>query len=428
MLDSVAGAITGAAIRLSADGALNQESLSLRFASAPPERLEPDAEAERFPFELDARLGSTQVAATGSAERLLEAQGLSVEIDLHSEEPGMLLALAGREPRDLGALELSMSLTRQDQVLGLQGIEARLGESDIRGSATVELGRPEPVVTAELASDQVRLEDLGAIMPGAGARAGGAGPQAAPDGAVPAAQSAREDDKQAAAGGFRLDPDLLPRIDAELSYAIARLSGPELALADLDLHARLEDGLPRLKLTGGGRYRDMPVTLDARLGRTEQTGSGDGAYPVQARIDAAGTRVHLDGEIGRPETLDELDLEVQAESENITELLAFAAPDLPQIPPFAISGHVVQDGEVWRISDFYGQFSESELAGDVTVDLSEQRPFITADLESSRLLVSDLVTAGDRPAVVDEEVVETAAEAAGAGGGDHRRRARGRRG
>ena len=47
-LDSVAGAITRSAIRLSADGALNQKSLSLRFASAPPERLEPDGEAERF--------------------------------------------------------------------------------------------------------------------------------------------------------------------------------------------------------------------------------------------------------------------------------------------------------------------------------------------------------------------------------------------
>ena len=73
---------------------------------------------------------------------------------------------------------------------------------------------------------------------------------------------------------------------------------------------------------------------------------------------------------------------------------------------------------MWRIADFYGQFSDSELAGDVTADLSEQRPFITADLESSRLLVSDLVTAGERPAVVDEEVVATAAEAADAGSGD----------
>ena len=291
MLDSVAGAITSAAIRLNADGALNQELLSLRFASAPPERLEPDAEAERFPFELDGRLGSTQVAATGSAERLLEAQGLSVEIDLHSEEPGMLLALAGREPRDLGALELSMSLTRQDQVLGLQGASKRdLGESDIRGSATVELGRPEPVVTAELTSDQVRLEDLEALMPGRGAPAAAqTDPKAALDGAVPAAQSAREDDNQGAAGGASASiPTCCPGIDAELSYAIAHLSGPEFALDDVDLYARLEEGLPRVELTGGGQYRDLPVVLDVRLGSTEQTGP-DGAYPVQARIEAAGT-------------------------------------------------------------------------------------------------------------------------------------------
>jgi uncharacterized protein involved in outer membrane biogenesis len=50
--------------------------------------------------------------------------------------------------------------------------------------------------------------------------------------------------------------------------------------------------------------------------------------------------------------------------------------------------------------------------------LSKARPFITADLTSKRLLVSDLVTAGERPAVVDEEMAEEAAEATGAGGED----------
>jgi uncharacterized protein involved in outer membrane biogenesis len=73
---------------------------------------------------------------------------------------------------------------------------------------------------------------------------------------------------------------------------------------------------------------------------------------------------------------------------------------------------------VWRIADFHGQFSDSELAGDVTANLSKARPFITADLTSKRLLVSDLVTAGERPAVVDEEMAEEAAEATGAGGED----------
>jgi hypothetical protein len=255
-------------------------------------------------------------------------------------------------------------------------------------------------------------------MPGAGAQAGGAEPETAIDSAIADVRSAVEEGQQAGQPGFSLDPDMLPRIDAEVSYAITHLTGPQLALDDVDLYARLEEGLPRVEVTGGGQYRDLPVTLDVRLGSTDQTAGGDGAYPVQARIEAAGTEVSLDGAIGRPETLDGLDLQVQAASENITELLAFAAPDLPQIPPFAINGHVVQDGQVWRVADFYGQFSDSELAGEITVDLSEQRPFITADLESKRLLVSDLVTAGGRPAVVDEEVVGTAAEAADVGSGD----------
>jgi AsmA family protein len=416
-LDTVAGAVTSSAIRLRADGALNQEPLSLRLASASAERLDPATAAERFPFELDARLGSTQVAATGSAERLLEVQGLSVEVHVQSDEPGTLLVLAGREPRDLGALEVRMAITRQDEIWGVQDLAARLGESDIRGSATVELGRPEPLVTAELASDQVRFEDFGAIMPGPGAQAGGADPETAIDGAVADARSL-DDDSQAEGPAIGLDSEMLPRIDAELSYAIAHLTAPELALDDVDLYARLEEGLPRVELTGGGQYRDLPVALDVRLGSTDQSPKGDGAYPVWARIEAAGTEVHLDGEIGRPETMDGLDLQVQAASENITELLAVAAPDLPQIPPFAISGHVVQDGQVWRIADFYGQFSDSELAGNVTADLSKQRPFITAALESSRLLVSDLVTAGERPAVVHEEAVEDAAEATDTGSGD----------
>jgi uncharacterized protein involved in outer membrane biogenesis len=84
VLETVAGAITSSGVQLSADGTLNEEPLSVRLASAPAERLEAETEAERFPFELDARLGSTRIAATGSAEQLLEAQGLSVEVAVDS--------------------------------------------------------------------------------------------------------------------------------------------------------------------------------------------------------------------------------------------------------------------------------------------------------------------------------------------------------
>jgi uncharacterized protein involved in outer membrane biogenesis len=640
-LETVDGAVTSSGVRLMADGTLNEEPLSLRLASAPVGQLEPETEAERFPFEFEARLGSTRLAATGSAEQPLQAQGLSVEIVVESEEPGTLLALAGREPRDLGALELSLALTRHDQIWALHDIDARLGESDLSGDAsfsnqgeepaiaaalhsnevrlaevrdligvltddpgptprqptleatvadaqaaleseakdrgprpdsalgpspamlpavdaevsytierlsgrdlllrdldfygrlrdrlpyialggeghyqdepvtlavrvgdatadsdtypirahlaaagttveaegaltrpeeladlelrfdvasrnvgpllalaeidappippfeahgrlaqdgaawqltdldgrlgesdiggraTVDLGQSEPLITAQLASDRVRLEDVRPLLSGADAQASETDPEAALDAAIAEAKAAMADGKRGASGpGFGLRRDMLPEIDAEVRYAIERLSGPEVALADLDLYARLEDGLPRLELTGGGQYRDMPVALDVQLGRTEQAAPGDGAYPIRARIEAAGTEIHLDGQIDRPETLDGLNLQVQVESENINELLALADLDLPQIPQFAISGHVVQEGQLWRIGDFYGQFSESELAGEVMADLSEQRPFITADLQSKRLLLSDLISTGEKPAVV--EVAAAAANA-----------------
>ena len=48
-LETLNGAMTSAGVQLSADGTVNQEPLSLRFAGAPVERLEAGTEAERFP-------------------------------------------------------------------------------------------------------------------------------------------------------------------------------------------------------------------------------------------------------------------------------------------------------------------------------------------------------------------------------------------
>jgi AsmA family protein len=93
-------------------------------------------------------------------------------------------------------------------------------------------------------------------------------------------------------------------------------------------------------------------------------------------------------------------------SDDLNRLLALANLGLPPIPPFLISGHVIQDGPLWRIADFQGQFRESEVAGAIEIDLGEQRPFVTADLESSRLLVDDLMVAGDKAEAIEEQIDE----------------------
>jgi uncharacterized protein involved in outer membrane biogenesis len=412
-LQTVAGTITSSGVQLSADGNLNEQPLSLRFASAPVGQLETETEAKRFPFELEAGLGQTRLAATGSAEQPLQAQGVSVEIVVESEEPGTLLALAGREPRDLAPLRLSLALTRHDQLWALRDIDGRLGESDLSGDASFSNQGEEPAITADLHSKLIRLADVQDVIEVVSGN-GRAPRQPTVEAALADAQAALEakpkEHGPAADAAPGVSPGMLPKVDAEVSYTIARLSGPELALTGLELYARLEDGQPQIELTGGGQYRGAPGAVDVRLGRTGQAARGDGAYPVQARIEAARTEIQVDGVIRQPQTLDGLDLQVQVASENVNELLPLTGLDLPQIPPLLISGHVIQDGQVWRIAELYAQFNESEVAGELTADLSKRRPFITADLRSQRLLLSDLITVGEKPAVIEVDEAASSAE------------------
>jgi uncharacterized protein involved in outer membrane biogenesis len=395
-------------VQLSARGNLERRPLALALTAAPLAQLE--AGGERYPFRLDGRLGATHLRITGSAERPLQAAGLGVEVVLESREPELLLALAGIASREIPPLEFRGQLARDGSIWRLTAFDGRLGQSDIHGRVTAELDRPKPLITADLTSDQIRLEDLEALLPAAGAQAA-AEPEAAIDAALADAGQMLEAPGSDERPGFVLDQDVLPGIDLELSYAVSILTGRGLALSDLYVSAHLEDGLPRLELVGGGRYRNAPVELDVRAGRPVGGAADARAYPIDALIKAADTVIQVEGEIGKPAAMDGLDLQVRVMSDDLNELLALADLSLPPIPPFLISGHVLQDGRVWRVADFYGQFSESELAGAIKVDLGDRRPFVTADLESSRLLVDDLMAAGDKAEAIEERIDEAPPDA-----------------
>ena len=370
---------------------------------------------ELYPIRIDVAAADTRVRGEGALARPAELDGLRLRFDLASRDLDQVLALAAIDAPRMPPFDLRGHLAQDGGAWQLTELEGRLGESDLHGRLGVDLARPQPLIHAVLTSEQIRLEDLELLVPPRTEQVVEAEAEAAIDAALLRARAALESpaDAPGAPSGWRLDQDLLPPVDAEISYAVSRLLGPELALSDLYLSGRLEDGLPRLELVGGGQYRDRPVELDVRAGIATEPASDGRAYPIHALVRAAGSEIEVEGEIGRPDPLEGLDLEVRAASESINELLALADVSLPQIPPFAISGRVVQDEEVWRVADFYGQVSESELAGEIEVDLSEERPFLTADLRSSRLLVDDLMATGDEALEEASDEAPPDAEATG---------------
>ena len=389
-------------VALSGSGQYQGEPVTIDVRLGDPAQ---QGDGEAYPIQADLAAAGTRVDLDGALTRPADFAGLELRFDVASQNLDQLLALAGVEVPPIPPFEIDGQLAQDGSRWQLSELDGALGESDIHGQMTVELReQQEPLITADLRSDLVRLQDVQALLPD---QSEPAAEEVGVDAAIADAQAALAEDQEGAGGGLGLRPDMLPKVDAEVSYTVAELTGPELALSDLALQARLKDGLPRLELTGGGQYKETPVALDVQLGPAEPA-AADAAYPVQARLEAAATEVQIEGVIGEPATLEGLDLEVQASSEDINGVLALAGFELPQIPPFAINGHVVQNGQVWRISDLYAQFSESDLSGQLSVDLSGPRPSITADLESNRLLMSDLVAASEKAAAVEERVDDTA--------------------
>src|SRR4029079_3481490 len=59
-------------------------------------------------------------------------------------------------------------------------------------------------------------------------------------------------------------------------------------------------------------------------------------------------------------------------------------------PPYDLDGQLALKDRVWSVRGFKGQVGRSDLAGDFSVDLNGERPFMRADVASQRLDMRDL--------------------------------------
>ncbi|MEE2565809.1 AsmA family protein [Hyphobacterium marinum] len=84
------------------------------------------------------------------------------------------------------------------------------------------------------------------------------------------------------------------------------------------------------------------------------------------------------------------DGELELAGENFADfadLMGLAAADTP---PYALTGRLLRDGEVWRLDPFDGTVGDSDLAGWMEADFSAERPMLRADLVSQSLDFDDL--------------------------------------
>jgi uncharacterized protein involved in outer membrane biogenesis len=366
----------------------------------------PAAEAYR----LDARLevGANTARVSGSMEEPLSLAGLDATFDLEAPQVQTVLGMFGLPRPRVPDLMLSGKVSRNAERWRLDDLAARLGESDIGGRVTLDTSTGGPSLRADLRSERIRIADLRRL----------AGPRTE-RAAEEVAQEAAEElpVPKPAAGPERplitmdgIDPSALPDWQAEVNYTLARLVGPQIELENVELRSRLRDQVVAASLSGGGQIGGEPLDLSLRLGTPEGEPSADGAYPIEAHLEAGRTVIDINGELARAMRFGAGRVSFEMVSPTPGSWLELAGLPEAGIPQVRAAGELVRDGERWRLADLYLELGESNLFGMASADFSRGRPLLTADLRSNRLLFSDLMAMQRiTPEEAEEEMEEEAA-------------------
>ena len=212
--------------------------------------------------DVSARAGATRARAYGALRVPLNPAHVIVNAELRGDDLADLYPLLGLAIPSSPPYLFSGHLERKNRVVAMHDMKGRIGDSDIDGDASVDLGGAKPMLTADLASNNLDLDDLGGLI--------GLPPGTAPGESVSPAQ--REEALRRAAS-----PRLLPDKDYDLHKLNAMNADVRLRATHIDagkwpfesIAARLQlrDALvqvdPLVFGFAGGKLAGK-VTLDAR--------------------------------------------------------------------------------------------------------------------------------------------------------------------
>lgn len=185
--------------------------------------------------------------------------------------------------------------------------------------------------------------------------------------------------------------------DGHLKFADAKR---KLSLnATLDASEQLGAANRGFVLAGDGVLNGNRFLLDVLGGPLLNVDPGK-PYPFNADIRAGATRVRAQGVVPKPFDLGQLTVNLNATGPDLADLYDLTGVTFPNTPPYSLKGRLVRDGKVYRVTGLNGRVGDSDLAGTVSVDATQKRPFLKADLRTRSLDFDDLAaTFGGPPSV-----------------------------
>src|SRR5690606_7440548 len=163
---------------------------------------------------------------------------------------------------------------------------------------------------------------------------------------------------------------------------------------DIDLALASIEGGDRstapVALKGNGHWRGAAFRMEGEAASPLELADTDTPYRIDLDARAARTRASATGTLTNPFRFQTFDLQMKLAGADLEELYPLLGLALPASPPYALDGRLRRNGDVWRYEGFKGTVGDSDLSGDVKVDVRGERPLFVAQLLSRKLDVDDL--------------------------------------
>jgi uncharacterized protein involved in outer membrane biogenesis len=121
-----------------------------------------------YPIDADLHIGSTDIAVNGTLSNPFAMTGLDLRLRVSGVSMAKLFALTGIPFPETPAFatdgHLTASLNRSGSDWHYEKFSGRVGASDLSGSIDFESKKPRPLLTANLASNMLKLEDLAPLI------------------------------------------------------------------------------------------------------------------------------------------------------------------------------------------------------------------------------------------------------------------------
>ncbi|HSH89080.1 MAG TPA: AsmA family protein [Ramlibacter sp.] len=198
-----------------------------------------------------------------------------------------------------------------------------------------------------------------------------------------------------ALGRDTADPRNLPVIgalvvDEGTSHYIATHHGADIR-TDFAIDATAGQQPMPLTFKAKGTWQKETFTAQGRTGNVLYLSAPlQKPFPIEVDAAAGATTVKARGSIASAVTLDGADVTVNLQGRDMAELYKFIGVVLPATPRYSVAAHMTKQGDLWHARDLRGKLGNSDIAGELTFDRSQNLPLLTGSVKSSSLDFDDL--------------------------------------